>query len=128
MRNKMCIEVKVAYAMGILLPVLEVIRRRTDFSDIPGYIDDFLIGAFLLYAARSVSRPKSNGRVLLVAAWAVLCGGFYSSFFHQLQSSAPHDVSGYSNMLVVFIKGVLYLIAIGCLVLSIRSAVRSEHG
>jgi len=123
----MRIEVIAAYVMGLLLPVLEVIRRRTDFSDIPAYVDDFLIGAFLLYAARSVSQQKSNGRVLLVAAWAVLCGGFYYSFFHQLQSSARHDVSGYSNALVVFIKGILYLIAIGSLVLSIRSAAYSEQ-
>lgn len=121
----MRVEVRAAYIMGILLPVLETIRRGTDFSNIPTYIDDFLIGAFLLYAASSVSRGKANGSVMLVAAWAVLCGGLYASFFHQLQNPAPQDVSGHSNLLVVLIKGMLYLVAIGSLVLSIRSAARS---
>jgi hypothetical protein len=119
-------EVIAAYVMGIALPVLEVIRRRTNFDDIPAYVDDFIIGAFLLYAARAVALQKPNGRVLLVAAWAALCGGLYGSFFGQLQGSS--DVSGFSNGLVVLIKGVLYLVAIGSLIMAVRSATPEKHG
>lgn len=71
----MRLEVTSAYIMGIALPVLEVIRRRRNVDNIPAYIDDFLVGALLLYAARAVTLQKQNGRVLIVAAWAVLCGG-----------------------------------------------------
>ena len=78
-------EVTSAYIMGITLPVLEVMRRRSNFDDIPAYIDDFLVGALLLYAARAVTLQKPSGPVLLVAAWAVLCGGLYGSIFGQLQ-------------------------------------------
>ena len=52
----MRIEVAAAYALGVLLPVLEALRRKTDFSTIAGYVDDFIAGALLLYAASAVSR------------------------------------------------------------------------
>jgi hypothetical protein len=117
-----------AYAMGIGLPLLETLRRRTNFDTIAGYVDDFIAGAFLLYAARAVSRGRPNGPVLLVAAWAVLCGGLYSSFFWQLESTAPTDVSGVGNATVVAIKGGLYAIALAGLFLSLRSATRLATG
>jgi uncharacterized membrane protein YdcZ (DUF606 family) len=115
-------EVAAAYAMGIGLPLLETLRRKTNFSTIAGYVDDFIAGGLLLLAASSVSRGNPRGPVLLVAAWAVLCGGLYGSFFGQIESSAASDVSGLANTTVVIVKGVLYAISIAGLVLSIRSA------
>jgi hypothetical protein len=117
-------EVIAAYAMGIALPVLETLRRRTNFETISGYVDDFIAGGLLLYAARAVSRKQPSGSALLVAAWAVLCGGLYNSFFYQL--GAAHDVSGLPNATVVEIKGILYEIALVALVLSVRSATRAD--
>jgi len=108
--------------MGVALPVLETIRRGANFDNIPAYLDDFLIGAFLLFSARAVVRGRPNGKVLLVAAWAMLCGGFYGSFFYQVLNTATVDVSGYSNGFVIVVKGVLYLLAITALVSSIRAA------
>lgn len=118
-------ELIAAYAMGIALPVLETLRRRTNFDTIAGYVDDFIAGVLLLYAARAVSRKQPSGPVLLVAAWAVLCGGLYGSFFYQVESNASHDVSGLGNATVILIKGVLYAVALVSLVLSVRSATRS---
>jgi hypothetical protein len=65
-------EVVAAYCLGVALPILEVCRRRTNFSDIPGYIDDFIIGALLLFAARAVVRQRPYGRALLIAALGIL--------------------------------------------------------
>jgi hypothetical protein len=120
-------ELAAAYAMGIALPALEVLRRRTNFDTISGYVDDFIAGGLLLYAAQAVSRGKPRGPVLLVAAWAVLCGGLYGSFFYQLESSASHDVSGLANATVVLVKAVLYAIALAGLALSVRAAAPSER-
>jgi len=119
-------ELVAAYAMGVALPLLEVLRRRTNFETISGYVDDFIAGGLLLYAARAVSREEPRGPVLLVAAWAVLCGGLYGSFFYQLESSAAHDVSGLANTTVVLVKGVLYAVALASLVLSVRAAAPSK--
>jgi hypothetical protein len=115
-----------AYAMGIGLPLLEVMRRRTNFSTIAGYVDDFIAGALLLYAARAVSQGKRSGDVLLVLAWATLSGGLYNSFFGQLESPNPIDVGGLPNMTVVLIKGALYAISLTALVLSTRSAIAKQ--
>jgi len=113
-------EVGAAFVLGVALPVLEVCRRRTNFSDIPGYIDDFIIGALLFFAARSVVQQRPYGRVLLVAAWGILCGGLWSSFFGQLYNPSSFDISGLPNMVAILAKLVVYVIAIVCLVLSIR--------
>lgn len=108
--------------MGVGLPLLETLRRRTNLESISGYVDDYIAGGLLLYAAWSVSRDRPRGRVLLVAAWAVLCGGLYGSFFGQLESPAATDVSGLPSVSVVLVKGVLYAVALTGLVLSIRTA------
>ena len=113
-------EVLAAFVLGVALPVLEICRRRMDFSDIPGYIDDFIIGALLLLAARSVVRRRPYGRALLIAAWGILCGGLWSSFFGQVYNPSAHDISGLNNLTVVLAKLVVYCVALVCLVLSIR--------
>ncbi len=115
-------EVLAAYALGVMLPILEVARRRTNFDDVPAYLDDFIIGGLLLWAARSTSRERSYAPALLSAAWGVLCGALWGSFFGQLRSTAATDVSGAPNALVVVIKGVIYLVALTGLFLSVRRA------
>ena len=49
-------EVGAAYAMGLGLPLLEALRRETNFENFHGYVDDFIAGALLLYAAHAVTR------------------------------------------------------------------------
>jgi hypothetical protein len=121
-------EVAAAYAMGVGLPLLETLRRRTNFEHLHSYIDDFIAGALLLYAARAVTRGKPSGPVLLAVAWAVLCGGLYSSFFWQVSSTQAQDVGGLPNATVVAIKAILYAIALTGLVLASRSAIaRQSH-
>lgn len=113
-------EITTAYCLGVALPILEVCRRRTNFSDIPGYLDDFLIGAFLLFAAWSAQRARPHGRALLIAAWGILCGGLWSSLFLQIHNTGSHDISGLPNLLVVALKLLIYAIALTGLVLSLR--------
>jgi hypothetical protein len=119
-------EVGAAYGMGIGLPLLEALRRRTDFEHVHSYVDDFIAGGLLLYAARAVTRGKQSGAVLLAVAWAVLCGGLYGSFFWQLSSTESHDVGGLPNATVVAIKGVLYAISLLALVLASRAAIARQ--
>jgi hypothetical protein len=119
-------EVGAAYAMGVGLPLLEALRRRTNFENFHSYVDDFIVGALLLYAAHSVTRGKRRGPVLLVVAWGVLCGGMYGSFFSQLSNVETHDVGGLPNGTVLIIKGVLYAISLAGLVLGSRHAISKQ--
>lgn len=119
-------EVWAAYAMGVGLPLLEAMRRKTDFEHFHSYVDDFIAGALLLYAAHAVTRGRRNGPVMLVVAWAVLSGGLYGSFFWQLSSDAAQDVGGLPNMTVVVIKGALYAIALSGLFFATRAAIAKQ--
>jgi ABC-type uncharacterized transport system permease subunit len=119
-------EVVAAYVMGVALPVLEVARRRTNFDNIPTYIDDILAGALLLIAARSVSRGKPHGGYLLAGAWGIVFGGLWGSFFSQLRVAS--DVSGYSNTFVIAVKGVLFAVAAAAFVASVWRGPVSHMG
>ena len=119
-------EVVAAYAMGVGLPLLEALRRKTNFDNFHSYVDDFIAGGLLLYAAHAITKGKKKGPVLLAVAWAVLCGGLYGSFFWQLGSAETHDVGGLPNVTVVVVKGVLFAIALAGLVLSSRAAIAKQ--
>jgi hypothetical protein len=115
-------ETATAYVLGVALPVLEVCRRRNNFDDIPGYVDDFIVGALLFWATHAVTKKKSYGPSLLVAAWGILCGGMWASVFGQLENAGHADISGLPNTIVLVIKLAVYGIAIVSLTLSIRRA------
>ena len=115
-------EVAAAYVVGILLPGLEVLRRRTNFERPESYVDDFIAGGLLLLAASAVSRGRAYGPYLLVGSWGVLCGGLYSSFFGQLRNPLADDISGLPNLAVVVIKGIFWAVAMAGFVQSIRAA------
>jgi hypothetical protein len=114
-------EIAAAYVIGIALPIMETIRRRTNFSEFAFYIDDYLMGGLLLWGAVAVTRRCSYANALLVAGWAVLCGGLWPSFFGQWMRTEPRDISGFSHGFVITIKGGAYLIAIVSLILSIKN-------
>lgn len=121
------LEVAAAYIIGIALPLMETIRRRTDFSEFAFYIDDYLMGGLLLWGAIAVRRRCRYSNALLVAGWAVLCGGLWPSFFGQWLRTEARDISGFSHGFVITIKGGLYLIAIVSLILSIKNC-RQPNG
>lgn len=114
-----------AYVLGVALPLLEVVRRGSHIDSLSLYVDDFIAGGLLLYAAVAMTRKNANAPVLLVMAWAVLCGGMYYSFFAQLQNTLPNDISGLPSLVVVLIKGGIFVLAIVCLYRSVRSANQS---
>jgi hypothetical protein len=116
-------DVAAAYVMGIGLPVLEVLRRGSDVGLFADYADDFLAGGLLLWAAIATSQGRRVGPVLLVVAWAIVCGGFYYSIVGQLQNPAPSDVSGLPNAVVVYVKIALGAVAVAALVVSVKRVV-----
>src|SRR5262245_10504267 len=113
-------EVGAAYVLGVLMPVAETIRRWGKIDSITSYADDLIIGGLLLAAAWGVSTRKRWGPALLIAAWGVLCGGLYYSFFGQLERGSSPDTSGLANGVVIAIKGTIYIVAIVALIRSMR--------
>lgn len=105
-------DINTTFVVGIALPLLETLRRRTDFSEFLFYIDDYIAGGLLLLAAHATSRGWRVGPVLMVLAWGVVCGGLYGSFFGQLTNLSVEDPSGLPSAAVVFIKGMFFALGI----------------
>lgn len=65
--------------MGILIPLAETVRRWGElWADPPAYLDDWLLGAFLIAGAWSAGRGERGIRVLAAAWGAALGMGYYS--------------------------------------------------
>ena len=114
-----------AVAFGVLLPVVETIRRWHQLGDIrmwPAWLDDFILAAALLYGAWRTARNVETGRPWLAAAWGITCGMAYNSFFGQLARLEEPDPSSVPAVWVVGIKGVGFLLAILALAGSLRHA------
>lgn len=114
---------QLAIIAGFVVPLAETVRRwNTWRQSPPNLFDDYIMGAFLLYAAWRTGRDVRQGQPFLAAAWAFACGLGYYSFFGQLQSlrSGVIDPAPISSEWVLVIKGFAVTLAIIALVLSLR--------
>jgi hypothetical protein len=110
-----------AVVAGVVLPIGETIRRWHQLSDprlLWAWLDDYAIGAFLLYGAWRAGRDPVTGQVSLAAAWgftlAIAIGSFLTGVFGDA------DPTGASRGLVIAIKGVMLALAIAALVSTLR--------
>ena len=122
-------EVIAAFAIGVLLPLLETARRGISHWTInfTTMFEDYLAGALLLVGGWAAYRAKSWGAVFLVLAWASFSGLMTSSFLNQLEETLRQTASEPSNSLVVIVKFLLWSVCIVSLVLSFRTATRGAR-
>lgn len=114
---------RLAIIFGILTPLAETVRRWRQLGQLsvwPFWLDDYFIGALLLYGAWRVSKDIRSGRRFLAAAWGFTCGMAYSSFFSQLERLNEPDPAPIPSAWVAVIKGVGLALAILALVGSLR--------
>jgi hypothetical protein len=115
---------RLAIVIGVLTPIAETIRRWHQLGDVhllPFWLDDYLLGAFLLYGAWRTGRDVRSGRPVLAAAWSFTCGMAYCAFFSQLSNMSQPDPGPLSSEWVVAIKGVGLVLATAALVASLKS-------
>jgi hypothetical protein len=113
-----------AIVIGILTPIAETVRRWNQLGHLsvwPVWLDDFVLGVFLLYGAWRTTKDVRTGRPFLAAAWAFTCGMAYASFISQLQNLNQPDPAQISSGLVATIKGVGLVLAILALIVSLRT-------
>ena len=114
---------RLAIVAGVFLPIAETARRWHQLKQLsmwPAWLDDILLGAFLLYAAWRMGRDQVAGQRFLAAAWGCACGMGYFSFFGQLARMAQPDPSALPSTWVVAAKGMMLLLAIAALIGSMR--------
>lgn len=108
---------------GVLIPLLETIRRWSTWQQSPAALfDDYLLGAFLLFGAWRVSKDTRAGQRFLAAAWAFACGLGYYSFFGQLDvvRHGIQDPAPIASKWILLIKGIAWGLAILALVISLK--------
>src|SRR3982750_2150093 len=104
-----------AISGGVLAPLLETVRRWSTWQQRPANLfDDYIMGAFLLYAAWRTGRDVRGGQRFLVGAWGFACGLGYYSFFGQLESlrQGQVDPAPIASEWVLLIKGFAWGLAI----------------
>ncbi len=119
-------EIIAAFAIGVLLPVLETARRGNSHWAInfTTMFEDYLAGGLLLVGAWAAYRSKSWGALFLVVAWAYFSGLMTSSFVGQLEETLRQTASEPGNLLVLIVKFLLWSVCVSSLVLSFRTATR----
>lgn len=112
---------RVARVAGIVLPVGETLRRWGTWWDAPpAYLDDVIIGAFLLLAAWTYARDQRVGQRYLAAAWGFGCGMGYVSLYSSIENIDATDVSGFSGTVAVVVKAAMVLLGLVCLIGALR--------
>lgn len=117
-------EVVAAFAIGILLPVLETVRRGISHwaVDFTTMFEDYLGGALLLIAAFAALRRRVWSGKFLILAWAAVSGVMTTSFISQLEDTIKGAATEPNNLIVVIVKFLLWSVAVTSLLLSFRSA------
>ncbi len=112
---------RLAILAGIVLPLGETARRWHQMGDpqlLFAWLDDWLLGAFLLYGAWRAGRDPAAGQASLAAAWgftlAIAIGSFLTGVF------GAADPTGAPRTIVVAIKAVMLLFAVAALVSVLR--------
>jgi hypothetical protein len=114
---------RLALVAGVVLPLGEVARRWHQLADprmLFAWLDDWLLGAFLLYGAWRAGKDAVTGQASLAAAWGFTVAIGVVSFFSSLLATDPRDPSGAPMSAVVWIKAVMLALGIAALVSVLR--------
>ena len=115
---------RLALIFGILAPLAETVRRWNQLdqlSVLPFWVDDYIMGAFLVYGAWRSRQDTGRGYGVLAAAWGFTCGMGYASFFSQLTLLNQPDPAPISSGWVAVIKGVGSALSVLALIACLRS-------
>jgi hypothetical protein len=107
---------RLAVLAGIVLPLAEMLRRSGNLASWWLWIDDWLIGAALLFGGWAAGSGRGGGVRALAAAWGIAAGvGYYSFVGHVLVARSP-DVSGVPGWTLAALVGAAWAVALYALV------------
>jgi hypothetical protein len=120
------------YLLGIALPVLETVRRGFAhwLVNSTTMADDYIMGAVLLTACVRWSLNKKDAKILLAIAWAYVLGVMNAAFWGHFEGNLRGVVICDNNPAevgAIIGKGVIWLIALTCLVISSISLIRDGN-
>lgn len=119
----MRINVSAAIGLGLLLPVLETIRRGFDHWSVSftTMFEDYLAGVALLIAAVGSMRSKHWAPLSLVVVWSGTMFMMLISTVSQIERHMKGDLEAHSEI-VLGIKIALFALSLAALIQSLRDA------
>ena len=111
-----------AFAIGVLVPFAETVRRRAQLLDPQYFIywfDDYILGAVLLFAAWKAKRNPMDGQKYLSAAWGLATGALFLSTLSQVERLGGTDPAMISPLTIAVIKAMLLILALSGLITSL---------
>lgn len=117
---------RMAFALGIILPLAETIRRIHEvlaFENILHWLDDYILETVLLCAAYATREQKQNSPQYLIVAWGMAAGALALSLLGQLDGYLNHTVDAgiFSSGLVLCAKAAILAFIIFGLQQSIKA-------
>lgn len=117
-----------AWGMGIALPLGETVRRWGVWGYPPSWLDDYLIGLFLLVAAWRGGRHRPCARAWLAGAWGFAAGVLYCSFFgHLREIDQPVDSKFFTHVPLAILIGAAFGVTLVALVITLLSDPAQRH-
>jgi hypothetical protein len=121
-------EVTAAFAIGVLIPALETLRRgigewAVDFTTM---FEDYVAGALLLAGGWAAHRKRHWGALFLVVAWSYVTGMMSSNVWYQFEETVRGTVTEPHVVLVV--KILLWGTCVFALVSSFQHVLRGVAG
>ena len=113
---QMRLNVILALVFAVVLMTVETIRRYEIWGHWSAWMDDYLMGMFLILAAISVLKKKRKGHLLLAAAWAFNAGLLYGSFFSKVNDPTRDFQSNINSELLILLTGLGFFVSLFAMV------------
>ena len=116
-------EIGAAFAIGILLPVLETYRRGVGYwrVETTTMLEDYLAGVVLIFAGWAATRRTRFGATILLVAWAGVTAVMTLSLISQIEDTIRAVELEPHNPVVLCAKTMLWLVCATSLVMSFRA-------
>lgn len=101
-----------AVLLALSLMIGEVWRSWGVGRPVMLVLDDQLMGGFLLVAALSVRKETAQSRMCFAAAWGVVAGMLYGSFFGKLFEPAKAQAGNWELGVLTALLGAAFLVSL----------------
>ena len=115
------------YVMAFVFLVGETARRGIGYFSVNAttMIEDYLCGAFLLFAAWVWSKGYDIAPKMMAAAWAFATGGMFVPFAAHLEAWLRDETfrpdHPHTDIASIILKGVILAVCLACLVVTLRN-------
>lgn len=114
-----------AIILALALMIGELWRSWGVGRPIAFVLDDQLAGGFLLIAAVAVGRETMRSRTAFSAAWGIVAGGLYGSFFNKIFAPEHVQAGNWSIGVLTSLLGVAFCVSLVGLAMSIAIPARA---